>query len=138
MILCTNLSCIEFWKSVSTLRVVSQYPDLKLVLDEYACKIENLLNVNIVRRGLLDFFIYSQMDLLQEFYETTLDALKDAKNDRLWFKTNTKVCLIFKTFHIMSLIPSTISYFFVFFLCNPKTYVAYNFYRDSEVDTCVI
>lgn len=32
-----------------------------------------------------------QMDLLQEFYETTLDALKDAKNDRLWFKTNTKV-----------------------------------------------
>ncbi len=34
------------------------------------------------------------MDLLQEFYETTLDALKDAKNDRLWFKTNTKVCAI--------------------------------------------
>lgn len=32
-----------------------------------------------------------QMDLLQEFYETTLEALKDAKNDRLWFKTNTKV-----------------------------------------------
>lgn len=32
------------------------------------------------------------MDLLQEFYETTLEALKDAKNDRLWFKTNTKVC----------------------------------------------
>uniref|UniRef100_A0A674JRR8 COP9 signalosome complex subunit 2 n=1 Tax=Terrapene triunguis TaxID=2587831 RepID=A0A674JRR8_9SAUR len=31
-----------------------------------------------------------QMDLLQEFYETTLEALKDAKNDRLWFKTNTK------------------------------------------------
>ena len=35
-------------------------------------------------------FIF-KMDLLQEFYETTLDALKDAKNDRLWFKTNTKV-----------------------------------------------
>jgi len=34
------------------------------------------------------------MDLLQEFYETTLDALKDAKNDRLWFKTNTKVCAV--------------------------------------------
>ena len=31
------------------------------------------------------------MILLQEFYETTLDALKDAKNDRLWFKTNTKL-----------------------------------------------
>ncbi|XP_043933521.1 COP9 signalosome complex subunit 2 isoform X2 [Protopterus annectens] len=32
-----------------------------------------------------------EMDLLQEFYETTLEALKDAKNDRLWFKTNTKL-----------------------------------------------
>ena len=31
------------------------------------------------------------MDLLQNFYETTLDALRDAKNERLWFKTNTKV-----------------------------------------------
>jgi hypothetical protein len=35
------------------------------------------------------------MDLLQEFYETTLEALKDAKNDRLWFKTNTKVTIAF-------------------------------------------
>lgn len=32
-----------------------------------------------------------QMELLQNFYETTLEALKDAKNDRLWFKTNTKL-----------------------------------------------
>lgn len=31
------------------------------------------------------------MALLQNFYETTLDALRDAKNDRLWFKTNTKL-----------------------------------------------
>uniref|UniRef100_A0A8C5XMR1 COP9 signalosome complex subunit 2 n=1 Tax=Microcebus murinus TaxID=30608 RepID=A0A8C5XMR1_MICMU len=34
---------------------------------------------------------FQKMDLLQEFYETTLEALKDAKNDRLWFKTNTKL-----------------------------------------------
>lgn len=32
-----------------------------------------------------------QMELLQDFYETTLDALKEAKNERLWFKTNTKL-----------------------------------------------
>lgn len=31
------------------------------------------------------------MSLLQQFYETTLDALKDAKNERLWFKTQTKL-----------------------------------------------
>lgn len=34
---------------------------------------------------------FFKMELLQDFYETTLDALKDAKNDRLWFKTNTKL-----------------------------------------------
>ncbi|XP_067928080.1 COP9 signalosome complex subunit 2-like [Watersipora subatra] len=32
-----------------------------------------------------------QMSLLQDFYETTLDALRESKNDRLWFKTNTKL-----------------------------------------------
>ena len=32
------------------------------------------------------------MDLLHEFYETTLYSLEEAKNDRLWFKTNLKLC----------------------------------------------
>ena len=32
-----------------------------------------------------------QMELLQDFYDTTLDALKDAKNEQLWFKTMTKL-----------------------------------------------
>ncbi|MCP9260867.1 COP9 signalosome complex subunit 2 [Dirofilaria immitis] len=42
--------------------------------------------------SILDYISTSkQMDLLQIFYETTLDALKDAKNERLWFKTNTKL-----------------------------------------------
>ena len=31
------------------------------------------------------------MELLQNFYETTLEALRDAKNERLWFKTMTKL-----------------------------------------------
>jgi hypothetical protein len=29
---------------------------------------------------------------LQEFYETTLQALQKSRNDRLWFKTNLKLC----------------------------------------------
>ncbi|KAH1194468.1 COP9 signalosome complex subunit 2 [Glycine max] len=33
--------------------------------------------------------------LLQEFYQTTLQALEEAKNERLWFKTNLKLCKIF-------------------------------------------
>ena len=42
--------------------------------------------------SILDYISTAKnMDLLQEFYETTLDALKDAKNDRLWFKTNSKL-----------------------------------------------
>ena len=42
--------------------------------------------------SILDYISTSQqMELLQEFYETTLEALRDAKNERLWFKTNTKV-----------------------------------------------
>ncbi|CAF2164225.1 unnamed protein product, partial [Brassica napus] len=32
--------------------------------------------------------------LLQEFYQTTLTALEEAKNERLWFKTNLKLCNI--------------------------------------------
>ncbi|KAL7072323.1 hypothetical protein ACQ4LE_008640 [Meloidogyne hapla] len=30
-------------------------------------------------------------ELLQKFYQITLDALKEARNERLWFKTNTKL-----------------------------------------------
>ncbi|XP_064621028.1 COP9 signalosome complex subunit 2 isoform X2 [Lineus longissimus] len=42
--------------------------------------------------SILDYISTSkQMALLQNFYETTLEALKEAKNDRLWFKTNTKL-----------------------------------------------
>ncbi|ELT93811.1 hypothetical protein CAPTEDRAFT_151084 [Capitella teleta] len=42
--------------------------------------------------SILDYISTSkQMELLQNFYETTLEALREAKNDRLWFKTNTKL-----------------------------------------------
>jgi len=42
--------------------------------------------------SILDYISTSkQVDLLQNFYQTTLDALRDAKNERLWFKTNTKL-----------------------------------------------
>ncbi|CAP38756.2 Protein CBR-CSN-2 [Caenorhabditis briggsae] len=50
--------------------------------------------------AILDYISTSrQMDLLQHFYETTLDALKDAKNERLWFKTNTKLGKLFFDLH---------------------------------------
>ncbi|KAK6027857.1 phosphoinositide 3-kinase family, accessory domain protein [Ostertagia ostertagi] len=50
--------------------------------------------------AILDYISTSKrMDLLQKFYETTLDALKDAKNERLWFKTNTKLGKLYFDMH---------------------------------------
>ena len=45
----------------------------------------NIRNLKLSSKLLLTF-VYKQ-----DFYETTLDALKDAKNERLWFKTMTKL-----------------------------------------------
>jgi len=43
--------------------------------------------------SLLDHVAQStDMDLLQEFYETTLKSLEESKNERLWFKCNLKLC----------------------------------------------
>lgn len=42
--------------------------------------------------SILDYTSTSKdIEMLRNFYETTLEALKNAKNDRLWFKTNTKL-----------------------------------------------
>ncbi|XP_055349433.1 COP9 signalosome complex subunit 2-like [Paramacrobiotus metropolitanus] len=42
--------------------------------------------------GILDYVSTSNnMDLLQEFYQTTLEALKISKNERLWHKTLMKL-----------------------------------------------
>jgi COP9 signalosome complex subunit 2 len=46
-----------------------------------------------VINSILDFVSTSDVsELLAEFYETTLRALEEAKNERLWFKTNLKLC----------------------------------------------
>ncbi|KAK6138275.1 hypothetical protein DH2020_027966 [Rehmannia glutinosa] len=47
--------------------------------------------------NIMDFISGSasqNFSLLQEFYQTTLKALEEAKNERLWFKTNLKLCKI--------------------------------------------
>ncbi|KAL3118685.1 hypothetical protein niasHT_006513 [Heterodera trifolii] len=42
--------------------------------------------------SILDYVSLSKNTaLLQQFYKITLEALKEAKNERLWFKTNTKL-----------------------------------------------
>ena len=39
----------------------------------------------------------TNMDFLQEFYETTLLSLEAARSERLWFKTNLKLCKLWFT-----------------------------------------
>jgi COP9 signalosome complex subunit 2 len=39
----------------------------------------------------------SDLDLLQDFFETTLQSLEEANNERLWFKTNLKLCKLWFT-----------------------------------------
>ncbi|PAV60007.1 hypothetical protein WR25_18053 [Diploscapter pachys] len=72
--------------------------DYSVMLDHYRCLlkyIKSAVTKNYSEKSInsiLDYISTSkQMDLLQQFYEITLDALRDARNDRLWFKTNTKL-----------------------------------------------
>ncbi|KAL1379715.1 hypothetical protein pipiens_003740 [Culex pipiens pipiens] len=50
-------------------------------------KLKNYSEIMTLYKQLLTYI----KSALQNFYETTLEALKDAKNNRLWFKTNTKL-----------------------------------------------
>ncbi|KAL1516701.1 hypothetical protein ABEB36_000579 [Hypothenemus hampei] len=46
--------------------------------------------------SILDFTSSSKdKTMLQKFYETTLETLRSTKNERLWFKTNTKLGTVF-------------------------------------------
>ncbi|XP_065672432.1 COP9 signalosome complex subunit 2 isoform X2 [Hydra vulgaris] len=68
--------------------MMSRYKELLTYIKSSVTRNHSEKSIN----SILDFISSSkQMTLLQNFYETTLDALKDAKNDRLWFKTNCKL-----------------------------------------------
>lgn len=46
--------------------------------------------------SILDYISSAKkMTLLESFYELTLESLKHAKNERLWFKTNTKLANLY-------------------------------------------
>ena len=61
------------------------------------------------------------MELLQDFYEATLEALKEARNDRLWFKTNTKVSPSHTSQLSLTITPSQLS-----LLSHPHNYHYYH------------
>lgn len=67
---------------------LNKYKDLLTYIKYAVTKNHGEKSIN----SILDYTSTSKnMELLQEFYEITLQTLKHAKNDRLWFKTNTKL-----------------------------------------------
>ena len=82
-------------------RIVSErrYDGLSLLHSQHVLTrltyIKSAVTRNVSEKSInsiLDYISTSkQMDLLQNFYETTLGALKETKNERLWFKTNLKL-----------------------------------------------
>eukprot|EP01104_Vermistella_antarctica_P020845 TRINITY_DN9107_c0_g1_i1.p1 TRINITY_DN9107_c0_g1~~TRINITY_DN9107_c0_g1_i1.p1 ORF type:complete len:448 (-),score=157.92 TRINITY_DN9107_c0_g1_i1:166-1509(-) len=74
---------------------LGNYEEMMKSYREMLTYIKNAVTRNYSEKcinSILEFLSTSQqMDLLREFYETTLAALKLASNDRLWFKTNLKL-----------------------------------------------
>ncbi|CAF1548473.1 unnamed protein product [Didymodactylos carnosus] len=74
---------------------LQNYTEMMLAYKELLTYIKSAVTRNYSEKSInsiLDYISTSkQMNLLQEFYETTLGALKETKNERLWFKTNLKL-----------------------------------------------
>ncbi|CAG2120522.1 unnamed protein product, partial [Medioppia subpectinata] len=74
---------------------LGNYTEMMARYKQLMTYIKTTINKNYSEKSInaiLDYISTSkQMELLEQFYETTLEALKDAKNERLFFKTNTKL-----------------------------------------------
>ncbi|XP_063676052.1 COP9 signalosome complex subunit 2-like [Bolinopsis microptera] len=74
---------------------LGNYDDMMVHYRELLTYIKSAVTRNHSEKSInsiLDYVSVSKnMVLLQELYETTLTALQEAKNERLWFKTNTKL-----------------------------------------------
>ncbi|MCD9640827.1 COP9/signalosome complex subunit Csn2 [Datura stramonium] len=67
---------------------LGKYKEMMDAYREMLTYIKSAVTRNYMKRSASQNF-----SLLQEFYQTTLKALEEAKNERLWFKT-TKLCKI--------------------------------------------
>jgi len=77
-----------YFKMGSFDEMMSRYKELLTYIKSAVVRNYSERSIN----SILDYISTSkQMYLLQNFYETTLLALKETKNDRLWFKTKLKL-----------------------------------------------
>ncbi|XP_030746528.1 COP9 signalosome complex subunit 2-like [Sitophilus oryzae] len=71
---------------------MARYKDLLSYISGAVTKNHGEKSIN----SILDYTSTSKnIEMLQKFYETTLEALRKARNERLWFKTNTKLGKVF-------------------------------------------
>ncbi|KAK5649489.1 hypothetical protein RI129_000518 [Pyrocoelia pectoralis] len=76
------------FKLKNYVETINRYKELLTYIKQSVTKNHGEKSIN----SILDYTSSSKnIELLQGFYEITLDTLKHAKNDRLWFKTNTKL-----------------------------------------------
>ncbi|XP_022890689.1 COP9 signalosome complex subunit 2-like [Olea europaea var. sylvestris] len=77
-----------------------KYKEMMLAYRDMLTYIKSAVTRNYSEKcinNIMDFISGSagqNFNLLKEFYQTTLKALEEAKNERLWFKTNLKLCKI--------------------------------------------
>lgn len=77
------------FKTGKTETMLARYKELLSYVNEAVTKNESEKTLNTI----LDIIgANNDMVFLQEFYETTLKKLEETKNERLWFKTNLKLC----------------------------------------------
>ena len=83
------------WNKNTLLYEQSKYDEMMTRYKNLLMYIKSAVTRNYSEKSInsiLDYISTSnRLGLLQNFYETTLEALKEAKNERLWFKTNTKL-----------------------------------------------
>ena len=79
------MACLQMQMTESLSREMLEYIKSAVTRNQSEKKINSLL----------DFIGNStNTKLLQNFYGVTLERLADAKNERLWFKTQLKLCTL--------------------------------------------
>ncbi|GAX78776.1 hypothetical protein CEUSTIGMA_g6213.t1 [Chlamydomonas eustigma] len=77
-----------YYKTKKYNKMMESYRTMLTYIDSAVTKNASEKKIN----SLSDFMAQAtDLDVLQQFYETTLKALERAKNERLWFKTNMKL-----------------------------------------------
>lgn len=75
---------------------LANYSDLLVAYANMLTYIKSAVTRNYSEKSMTKILDYvsgsTNYEFLQELYEITLRALEESKNERLWFKTNLKMC----------------------------------------------